>query len=93
MLPFTTPLSHSGDELVGTLLFRPEVPQQAIEVTHSGNPLLRCKYLQVCIAIKKTGSLPHSFLPLHIAIEHFDIFDLEAQNFSLGLRGLPPSRV
>lgn len=88
MLPFATPLSHAGNERVGAFLYGPEVGQQAVEIVRCGDALLRGKALQISSALKEDGSLLSSFLCPHIVIEHLNVPDLEAQNLTLGFRGL-----
>ena len=62
MLPFATPLSHAGNELLGTLFFRPEVAQQAVKNAHGGDALLRCKDVQIRFALRRRWA-PFSPLP------------------------------
>ena len=62
MLPFATPFSYRGNELVGAFVFRPEVAHQVVEIAYRRDTLLRCKALQIRCALKEYGSLLFSFL-------------------------------
>ena len=72
MVPFTTPFSHGGNELVSTPFLGPEVTQQAVEVAHSGNALLCCKDVQIRFVSEEDGSFLPSLLCLHIIIAHLE---------------------